>query len=804
MNTSYKVGANRWKEVGIARCYSFLITLLLAVAFTNVAYAQQVITVTGQVTDENNEPLPGTTVAIEGTDQGTIADLDGGYSIDVAEEGVLVFSFVGFETQSISVDGRETIDVVMVEAQSFLDELVVVGYGVQEKATMTGSVGTIAANEIENRTVSSAEELLQGQVAGLNVIRNSGQPGNQSINLQIRGTSTFSGNPVLVLVDGVPTSLDRVNPNDIESISVLKDAASASIYGSRASGGVILVTTKTGQKGEPQFSFRSTVSRQSPTRFPTKVSALDHMLAQNEMRENDGGPPKYSQEEIDEASSPGFKEWDWDDFMYDDALQTNQNFSVSGGTDRHDYYASIGYLYQDGIFLNSDYQRFNVQLNQNLRLGDRLKIGLNAAYSPAVRTAPASVNFGLIAQTSSLIGIRTDDGKWLTHPERTGGGRNPLYAASEDGGQELNKSSRITGNLKVDYDILPNLMLTGSYGLVQNSARNRNYTALLTFYDQYNPDQVASTTDYNTLDIDYRSSIQQNTNLLLNYTNNFRNHSLDVLAGVTAEWYLVEADGIHTRDFLTDNLYTINAGSSDPALWGISGTANEWALASGISRVKYAYQDKYLLEGSVRYDGSSRFTEDLRWGLFPAFSAGWVITEESFLSDSDIFTYLKLRGSWGQVGNQNAVGYYPFASTLSQSAVYFGGSPYRAVRTAGTPNPLLTWESKESLNLGIEGSLFKNILEYELDVFKERTDDILLVLPVPTTFGQSAPVQNAGVVENRGWEVKLHHRNNIGDFGYGVSLQISDAKNKVIDMAGISPIISGATITESSGPVASF
>ena len=216
MNTSYKVGANRWKEVGIARCYSFLITLLLAVAFTNVAYAQQVITVTGQVTDENNEPLPGTTVAIEGTDQGTIADLDGGYSIDVAEEGVLVFSFVGFETQSISVDGRETIDVVMVEAQSFLDELVVVGYGVQEKATMTGSVGTIAANEIENRTVSSAEELLQGQVAGLNVIRNSGQPGNQSINLQIRGTSTFSGNPVLVLVDGVPTSLDRVNPNDIE------------------------------------------------------------------------------------------------------------------------------------------------------------------------------------------------------------------------------------------------------------------------------------------------------------------------------------------------------------------------------------------------------------------------------------------------------------------------------------------------------------------------------------------------------------------------------------------------------------
>ncbi len=289
----------------------------------------------------------------------------------------------------MATGGKRTIDVSLTPANSSLEEVVVVGYGQQKKITLTGAVSTIDAKKLENRPVTSVMEALQGQVPGLTVIRTSAQPGNQSIDFRIRGTSTFSNNPVLTIIDGVPSALDRINPADIESISVLKDAASAAIYGSRATGGVILVTTKTGKKGAPRVSLNMSLGNQTPTRFPEKVSALDYALLFNEARANDGGAPRYTQAEIDKFASPDFVGVDWDDALLSDALQTDHNISVSGGGENNDYYLSFGYLKQGGTVINTKYERFNIQLNQNVRISNKFKLGLKLGYIPSTTTSPS-------------------------------------------------------------------------------------------------------------------------------------------------------------------------------------------------------------------------------------------------------------------------------------------------------------------------------------------------------------------------------------------------------------------------------
>jgi TonB-dependent starch-binding outer membrane protein SusC len=778
----------------------FLIAVFgIQLIFTLNVHGQQTVTVSGTVTDTQGQPLPGVTVVEEGTTNGTVTNTDGVYTITVPENATLVFSFVGMRTQRIAVNSRSQINILMEEETIGLEEVVAIGYGRQRRRDITGSVSSVNSQDIENRPIIRIEEALQGMVSGLNVMRGSGQPGSQSIDFKIRGVSTFSSNPVLTLIDGVPSSLDKINPNDIESISVLKDAASAAIYGSRATGGVILVTTKTGKKGKLHLQYSGMASVQSPSRFPEKVSAKDHVLLANEARANDGLPPKYSEEEIQMYSSPDFKGYDWDNYMLSDALQTNQNISMSGGNEYSDYYLSFGYLYQDGIVLNSDYQRYNIQLNHNLKITRKLKLRFKGGYSDSYRTAPSTISFGNIAQKSRLHEIRSVDGKWLKHPEATGGGMNPIAMASEDGGQEILKNHRVTGNFSMEYNVLPDLTVTGTYGLVLDQYRLRNYQKKITYYDQFDQDQVVYITDYNVLKINNYSNNLQNASLLANYSKSITNHKFTVLGGITGEWYLEQNDYVSTKDFLTDEIYAIDAGSNDPTLWEISGGAADWALASVISRLTYSYKQKYLFSGTIRYDGSSRFKKDLRWGLFPSASVGWILTQENFLRGNDVLTFLKLRGSWGQVGNQN-VGFYPFANTLTQSTAIFNGVPQRSVSPSGAPNPLLGWETKKAVNIGIEG-MFSNLLEFNVDLFKERTDDILLNLPVPRTFGQSAPVQNAGIVENKGWELELKHRNTFGEFNYGVMFQVSDATNKIIDLKGISPQISSTMINEEGYPM---
>ena len=757
------------------------------------------VPVSGKVMEaESGKPLAGTTITVVGASASTTSNDSGYYSLEVPSlQSRLRITHVGFLNAEIAINGRSEVNIVLTSANTSLEEVVIVGYGAQKKVTMTGAVSTIDAKKLENRPVANVVEALQGQVPGLTVVRTSAQPGKQAIDFRVRGTSTFSNNPVLTIIDGVPSSLDRINPADIETISVLKDAASAAIYGSRATGGVILVTTKAGRKGPPRVSLNSSVGVQSPTRFPEKVSALDHALLSNEARANDGGAPKFTDDQIAALRSPDFKEVNWDDYFLNNGLQTDHNLSISGGGENNDYYVSFGYLKQEGIVMNTGFERFNIQANQNFRLTKDLKLSLKVGYIPSIITEPTSNRVGsMLTAVAALPNtddqLKTPDGRWLA---RADGVSNTIASASEDAGQTITKSTRITGNVSVDYNLLPQLKLTGNYGFVRNQSRLRDYTKILTLYQQNDPEVVASRTEFNSLRIGYAADIQHNANLLANYTQKFNGHSISVLGGVSAEWYNQETDGIYTRDFLTDDIYVVDAGTSDPTFWDIEGAASDWSLASVVGRASYSFMDKYLLEGSFRYDGSSRFLSDRRWGFFPAVSAGWVISKENFMSNVAPVNFLKLRASWGQVGNQN-VGFYPFANTLSQTTYYFNGLPNRGVQTAGAPNPNLTWETKSSFNVGLEGRLFRNLLEVTFEIFKERTSDILLALPLPTTFGQSAPVQNAGVVDNKGWELELAHRNRIGELTYGVSVQVSNVTNKVIDMGGVSPIINGNVITE--------
>lgn len=778
------------------------VSVLMAVLFCHtVLYAEtfQGIKVQGQVTAEGESAgLPGASVTIKGTTIGTVTDADGRYELEVPDgNAALVFSYIGFVTQEIALSGQRVVDIVLRQDMAALEEVVVIGYGTQKKVNLTGAVAVVDAEKLGNRPVASVEEALQGQVPGLKVVRTGGQPGNQEIDFQVRGTSTFSANPVLIVIDGIPSAsnqLSQLNPHDIDNISVLKDAASAAIYGSRATGGVILVTTKTGKSGKPKISYNGTYSLQRPTRFPKKVSALDHALMSNEARANDGNAPKFSAEQIAMYSSPEWKDHDWFGAVLDEAMQTNHNVNISGGNEHQDYYFSLGYLKQDGIVINTGFERFNLQLNQNIKISDKFKFGFRGSYAPSKMNEPAGGDLGLsnVFASPATSPIKTDDGRWIA---------SSIAHASKDGGARVINNYRVAGNFSLDYKIIPNLTVTGNYGVNSNRGRSSDFRKKMTIYDEFNHDIIASQDPYNRLTIENDFDVIQNVGLLANYLNtSFEGHKFTLLGGVTAEWFERRNDFVSVQDFLTEDIHTISAGSKDPALWSISGGAADWSLLSVISRATYSFQDKYLFEAALRYDGSSRFVEDLRWGLFPSASAGWVMSQEGFLQGNEIISFLKLRGSWGQVGNQN-VGFYPFANTLSQSAYYFNGIPQRTVGTAGAPNPLLTWETKEAINFGIEGNIFNSLLEFSLDVFKEKTHDILLQLPLPTTFGQAEPVQNAGRIDNSGWELELQHRHSIGDIRYGVSFQVSEAKNKVIDMGGISPRISGNTITEEGHPM---
>jgi TonB-linked SusC/RagA family outer membrane protein len=808
LNCGFTISKTRFNTFTIPNIF-LLFLLLLSVLIPSTAFSQSAKrNITGIVKNENGNLLQGVTVMVKGSSVGTSSDASGKFSLEVSDGAILVVSFIGFQTQELSVKGESQIGINLVNAASAMDDVVVVGYGTQKKINLTGAVGTVTAKDIESRPVTNVLQALQGQVPGLFVNQTGGQPGNETFNTKIRGVSTFSGNDPLVIVDGIATSLNSLNPNDIESVSVLKDAASAAIYGARASGGVILVTTKKGKAGKLKISYDGYAGIQTPTMLPKMVNAYDHVLLWREAEHNDNPNTtvyKYSLDQLEKYRTGELPSEDRLGYLFDPAPQTEHNISMSGGNEKDRYFISLGYLYQDGTMKNTSYKRYNMRVNNTFKVNDKFDININAQFAPAETTAPSAASYpsGPTRTVSDIIydAYRrgsddvtfTKDGRWAAITAWA----NRFGLASKDGGFETNKFNRFSGVLTLNYKISNDISLNGTYGTSMDFGRQVDYSNKMQFIDPIDLTKVDFDYSTNSLLISHNNADQHNAQLLLNYNKTFNSvHEVKGLLGYSQEWNNSLNDAVGRRDFITDGIYVINSGNSDPSTWTTSGSASAWALRSYFGRVNYTFNNKYLFEGVVRYDGSSRFSSDKRWGLFPSFSAGWRINKESFMQNIKSITNLKLRGSWGKVGNQN-VALYQYYSTIANSAYYFNGSAQTATYYSGSPNVNLTWESKTTTNLGLDMGFIENRLNFSVDIFNDRTSGILMQPAVPSSYGLSAPYQNVATVENKGWEFEASYRNknNAGGFSYNVTFQISDAKNKVVSMIG-SPQISGNKITE--------
>ncbi|MDR1223544.1 MAG: TonB-dependent receptor [Tannerella sp.] len=752
-------------------------------------------TVTGTVKDNSGEPIVGASVMVKGTTVGTVTDAGGRFSLNVPQDATLQVSYIGYQAREILVGNQSTIDVILIEDTRLLDEVVVIGYGTQRKTSLTTAITSVQTELLESRSLPKLSVALQGITPGVYIRQSSGRPNYATSTLEIRGASreTFSSNGALVLVDGIVGSIDEVSTNDIEQISVLKDAASAAIYGARATGGVVLITTKKGTSGKTTVTYNGTVGAQRSTLSNYKSRIVDSqtwMRANNEGRVNDGGNPVYTEEQIAQYNGsdplkPARSQWfDW---LNNNPLQQQHDLSVRGGTEKLNAYLSLGYVTQDGMVDNDDYKRLTFLSNVNWKPVNRLEISLSSFLSREDITRPViDVPTSLRCLLNPPIDIFQYPNGVYNKGALDVGGLNAAQAFSE-GGNNLHDYDRYRISADIRFELLEGLYV--KYTIASNNTYNRNnsFTRMIDRYDSegnYTGSATAGNAAYSTASEGW-SAGQYLSNLVnLDYSLKIANHALTVMAGFQTESN--RNDNISARGyrFINNELREISASiGSGTDLYGTS-SADEWVMASMIGRATYAFKDRYLLELTARYDGSSRFSPSRRWGFFPGVSGGWRITEENFMKDVTWLSNLKLRASWGQLGNQGS-NLYPFATSVSRGSWVFGDAT-STTTSVGTPaDPNLSWETKTTTNPGIEFGFLNNRLSGQFDWYYTRTTDIIATPTVPSTFGASAPVQNTYIIDNRGWEFELQWMDRIGDFTYSIGGNISNYNDEIVSLGGL-------------------
>lgn len=745
-------------------------------------------TVSGKVTDSGGSPLPGVTVVVQGTTQGTITDADGNYTLsNVFDEATLVFSFVGMKSQEIPVAGKTTVNVTMAEDVVGIEEVVAVGYGSQKKVNLTGSIVSLNGEDLTNRKVAQTSLALQGIAPGVVVTQRSGQPGFDAGTIRIRGNTTLGNNNPLILVDGVEMGLNNIDPTVIESISILKDAASASIYGSRAANGVILVTTKRAQKNKLSVSYNGYVGWQKPTNLPDMVGAIDHMLLINEAYENVGTSPLYSDAYIQEyrnnmASDPDrYPDTDWfGQVVNKSGFMQNHTLTMNGGTETVRVMASFGYLEQNGIMANTNYKRYNMRINTDLVLTKSFSAQIDAVIKQGKTTSPSRGANGAIHWAGRIPanqGGVLSSGLW----GEGWNGDNPI-AFTRDGGLGLTEMPSFALNLILKYQPVDWLNVDVAYSPNYWQYNESDFEkAIQTYSYDGSPSYISPS--LSKLEVIHNRNLHNNIRSTLNIERTFGNSNFKLLAGYQQEDYRNDQLEGYREVFTFPEYTVLNAGGEENQK--AYGTASEWALQSFFGRLNYSLLDRYLLEANIRYDGSSRFAEGHKWGTFPSFSAGWRISEEAFFSSlKNVVNNLKFRASWGKLGNQN-IGNYPFASSVELGIPYmFNDQASDGAAVTTLANALISWETTTETDIGLDLTL-KDRLTLVADYYYKKTDDILLTLDIPPIIGMNAPTQNAGQTENRGWELGLNYRNWDNEFKYDISFNISDVKNKILDLKGL-------------------
>ncbi len=763
--------------------------------------------VNGQVTDQEGSPLIGVTILVKGTTTGTTSDFNGNFSLELTDgDQILVFSYTGYETLEVAVNQRSDIEVVLNESISELDEVVVVGYGTQRRADITGAISSVSAEDLTNTSYASTGALLQGKISGVRVETNGGEPGS-SVNIVIRGTGTFGNDQPLYVVDGnIVESMNFLNPNDIESVEVLKDAAAAAIYGNRAANGVVLITTKKGQAGAIRINLDAKWGAQTPTNTFDFLNARQYADYRNAANDNDGDPRAVPN---DTGFDPSI-DTDWQDLSLNTALYQDYNLSVSGGGENATFYISGQYLDQEGIVVDSDFKRYNLRANSTFTKGI-FSMEENLALSREENNP--NTFFGRERGEIPTIPVYNED--------NIGGfaGIDPVFHGVARGinwyGRailEENKftTDRIVGNIAPQLKLLPGL--TYKLNLSLDYSVQHNYAFQPVFF--LSTSQEASN-DIARLNESYTRFVGVLIENTLNYAQSFGNHNVDLLAGYTSQKGEARSvNGIGTN-FSTNDQRVLSAAIDNT---DVRGQLQKNALLSVLGRINYNYKGKYLLSATIRRDGSSRFAEENRWGTFPSISAGWRISDEDFFPQGFI-TNLKVRGSYGELGSQN-IGNFDIVSGINidngynYAGVNSGTSAGSIVRQIANRN--LIWETTKTTNIGIDAGFLDDKITLTLEYFKKRSEDILTNLPIPLHGGLGNSLRsNAATIDNQGFELAATYRggSSLTDFSYSIGVNLTTLDNEVIALGeGVNPITGGgfsqsgvlATRTDVGQPVASF
>jgi len=793
------------KKLPLSTKALFCGTLLVLLVSSAAGQDQQNQTVTGDVTGaDTGQPLPGANVVVKGTQIGTATDSDGTYQLTVpTRRDTLVFSFVGYQTREVPIDGRATIDVTLQPGAVAAEEVVVVGYATQQEREVTGAVSTVDGAELAEQPDVQVSSALQGNVPGVTVTQTSGQPGETEGTIRIRGTGTLGNANPLILIDGVEGSLNNIASSNIESVTVLKDAASAAIYGNRAPNGVILVTTKRG-RGEISASYSASVGTHSATRQPEFVEGGEYMRLENMGATNLGNQPVWSEDYIQEWEqnhpSDEYPNTDWIEAVFTEpAIQTTHSVGVSGGTDRIDYRGSFQYDQQNGEIKNFKFERYNARLNTDVDVTEDFELTFDVQAVRREQVEPSSGLNLITRQTYRIAPIfldRFSDGSLA--PGR-GGRRNPVAEATA-GGLQSGEVNIFKGRFEGNYSPLSGLNIRLMYSPEYFGTFNKNMRKQWESTDPETGDQLSIFPPRNSLSESYTRDFEDNAILTTSYEFGISNHNAEILGGAEYVDSRTSFFSAFRDDFPLQDFEELNAASQSNQQ--NSGSSTTFALFSTFSRLNYNYNEKYLFEANLRYDGSSRFAAKERWGLFPAFSVGWRVSEEDFMESIGILDDLKIRGSWGRLGNQR-IGNFPFAASvdLSQNFI-FGGSVRTGAAQLQLANTSITWEETSIADVGVDVAAFDNRLNATFDWFKRTTDDILLQLPISQTVGLEPPVQNAGVVENTGWELSARYGDDISeDWSYDVSFNVSSVENEVTDLKGAGPFIGGNTIVQVGDPI---
>ena len=775
---------------------------------------QQSKTVSGKVTDSSGAPLPGVSVVIKGTNTGIITDADGNYSLsNVPGDASLVFSFVGMKTQEITVAGKSVINVMVEENAIGLEEVVAVGYGTQKKVNLTGSLTQVTSDRLENRPISSVGEGLQGLIPNFNVTFSTGEPG-ESPDFNVRGFESINGGNPLILVDGVAMDINLVNPSDIESITVLKDASASSIYGARASFGVVLVTTKKGANKKTTFRYDFEYSLNAPIIKIKPVSnSYDYALVENERTINTLGTPFYTDIQMaglkayydDPVNNP---EWaivdgefqfygynNWRDILLKDISPSRKhNFSVSGGSEKLDYYISAGYLDKDGLYKVGDndyYKRLNLHIKLNLQATKWLSFDYGVKYNNQKMDDPHIYEGN---SEFTLDGIVRNHPDWPIqmpyHPDYAqyeGYYFLSSYAYFKEGGRDTDNTDDLWMTTGTEINLVKHLSLKADFSYnIFNRQLNEAAPKILflnkTGMDSDNPFTYSHTAaDYVSNDI--WNNRYYAFNAFAEYENTFKGeHYLKVMAGFNQEYKKLEWNYSKGNELVSSENPTLNLtlGTSE-----LDYSLDEWAIRGAFYRVNYIYKNRYLFELSGRYDATSRFPKSDRYNFFPSFSAGWRVSEENFMAGTRAFIdNLKFRASYGTLGNQLLDNnYYPYIANLGYSQAQFvmNGNERTPVFTpAGLVSPTLTWETVSTKNIGIDLTILKQRLDFSFDYYTRCTKDMLMQKTYPDILGTGAPQENAADLKTKGWETIVTWRDKIGrDFKYDVQLSMADATSEI-------------------------